>query len=188
MRLRLVVGYRRLGQSVAPIFKGQALQEECLEQVDTLLYKGLCGQWVGSRENKESNQIAGAWSFYQHVGGKMKKSGSEGISCSEKSVTNHEPTPRNVPAERRPPLHRGVNLKSHVCQFYPPLISHGLPWRRIWSTAISNQILKGPRHSTARLCHKCTVLLILLLSVILTVSMILYSDWRRSTPCIQHKW
>jgi hypothetical protein len=63
--------------------------------------------------------------------------GSEGIGCPKTSITNHQPTPRNVPAERRPPLFSDGSLKSRGCQFYPPQKSHRLPWRRIWSTAIS---------------------------------------------------
>jgi hypothetical protein len=31
----------------------------------------------------------------------------ETIICSETSVTNYEPMPRNIPEERRPKLHRG---------------------------------------------------------------------------------
>jgi len=92
-RLRLVVCYRRLGQSVAPIFKDQAVQEECREQVDALFYKGLCGQWLVFKENKETNQIAGAWRFYQHVGGKMKRVTAKGsaVPRSPSLTTNLRP-------------------------------------------------------------------------------------------------
>jgi len=81
--------------------------------------------------------------FLPARGRKNEKSGCEGISCPETSVSNHQPTPSNIPAERRPPVHRDGNLKSRVCQFYPLQTSHGLPWRRISSTAISNQLLKA---------------------------------------------
>jgi hypothetical protein len=36
------------------------------------------------------------------------------IGCPETSVTSYQPTPRNIPEERRPELHRCGSLKSRI--------------------------------------------------------------------------
>ena len=40
------------------------------------------------------------------------------IGCPETSVTNHQPTPRNIPEERRLQLHCGVSLKYATIQVF----------------------------------------------------------------------
>jgi hypothetical protein len=53
------------------------------------------------------------------------------ISQPETSVTNYQPTLCNIPEGRRPQLHRGGSLISHIVKFLLPV-----PYTKLWGNVL----------------------------------------------------
>jgi hypothetical protein len=75
-----------LGQPVDPIFVSQAVQEDCLEQVDALWYMGRCGPWLVLRASKGANQVAGTWSCHSDVRGNWKRARGRGDATAKAEI------------------------------------------------------------------------------------------------------
>ena len=61
----------------SPIFKCQAVQEDCQEQMDALLYKGWHVWCLVLSESKGANQVTGVCSSHCDVGVNEKRSATE---------------------------------------------------------------------------------------------------------------